>query len=234
MTNERVILWDFDGTLGHRRGGTGFSDCMAETLSDCQPGNGISAAEIREFLRDGLPWHTSEVAHPELSSTDAWWRHVEPVLVRAYEGVGLAPDRASVLGRLARKRYVDVRYWELFHDTVPALSDLRDRGWRHVILSNHVPELEAIVAHLGLGGIIEATINSAKTGYEKPHPEAFAHARRAVGEVNELWMVGDNVVADVAGAEAAGIPAILIDRGNRSDVTAERTVRSLTDVGGLL
>lgn len=62
------------------------------------------------------------------------------------------------------------------------LSELRKRGWRHVVLSNDVPELGAIMTHLGLDGLIEATVNSAQTGYEKPHPEAFALARRAAGD----------------------------------------------------
>ena len=52
-------------------------------------------------------------------------------------------------------------------------------------------------------------ITSATTGYEKPHSEAYAVARRAAGNPDTLWMVGDNPEADVMGAERCGIPAIL-------------------------
>ena len=48
--------------------------------------------------------------------------------------------------------------------------------------------------------------------HEKPHREAFALGRHAAGNPSELWMVGDNPVADVAGAKAAGIPSILVRR----------------------
>jgi putative hydrolase of the HAD superfamily len=58
-------------------------------------------------------------------------------------------------------------------------------------------------------GPIDAVFTSARTGFEKPHPEAFRIALRACGEPEMAWMVGDNPVADVAGAEAIGLPAIL-------------------------
>jgi putative hydrolase of the HAD superfamily len=121
-----------------------------------------------------------------IAQSASWWEHVEPLLVRGFEGVGFASARARTLGRLARKRYVDVRDWEVFDEAISALSTLRDLGWRHVILSNHVPELPAIVSGLGLASFFEASINSAETGYEKPHPEPFAIARRAAGEPSTL------------------------------------------------
>ena len=79
-----------------------------------------------------------------------------------------------------------------------------------MILSNHVPELPALVAALGLDDLVESIFTSAVIGYDKPHPEAFRHALRASGDPASRWMVGDNPVADVAGAEALGIPAVLI------------------------
>lgn len=82
--------------------------------------------------------------------------------------------------------------------------------WRHVVLSNHVPELERIAGSLGLGAHLERIFNSARIGYEKPHPEAYRHALAACGNPSRAWMVGDNVAADVQGAEALGIPAVLV------------------------
>jgi putative hydrolase of the HAD superfamily len=216
--SAKVVLWDFDGTLARRAGGTSFGACMVETLDEHEPDHGIDIALIRPFIRSGFPWHAPDVPHPHLSTEASWWEHVEPLLVRGFEGVGFTSERAAMLGQLARKRYVDVRHWEVFDDTISTLSTLRERGWRHLIVSNHVPELGAIVEDLGLAPFFEAFINSAKTGYEKPHPEAFAIARRAAGDPSTLWMVGDNPIADVAGAEAVGIPAILV----RADRTSSR------------
>jgi len=227
-----VILWDFDGTLAERPGM--WRGALTQVLDEHEPGHDVTSEMFRPHLRDGFPWHRPEAPHPHLSEPDAWWEHVEQLLVRAYEGVGIVPERARTLGRLVRARYVDGAHWQLFEDTIPVLTSLRERGWRHVILSNHVPELGSIVAGLGLEELIEATVNSAETGYEKPHPEAFALARRIAGDPAEVWMIGDNPQADVAGAEAVGIPAILVLHGGDSSPAVKRCARTLDDVAPFL
>ncbi len=223
---DRLILWDFDGTLAFRPGM--WRGCLIETLDAYEPGHSVCADDLIPWLRDGFPWHAAETPHPQLGTAEAWWAHVGAVLRRAYERVGLAPERAAELAVLARQRYVDCSVgWHLFDDTVPALEQLAGEGWRHAILSNHVPELPALVEGLGLSSFVERTINSATTGYEKPHPEAFAVALRECGHPGEVWMVGDNPVADVAGAEAAGIPAILV---RADDGDSRRRAATLLDV----
>jgi putative hydrolase of the HAD superfamily len=208
-SGTRAILWDFDGTLAHRPGM--WRGCLVETLDEHEAGHTVCADDLIPFLRDGFPWHAPDVAHPELSTPKAWWDRVEALLASAYAQVGVAPARARELARLAHERYVDGRSgWMLFDDSRPVLTQLGERGWRHVVLSNHVPELEEIVACLRLDDLLDAVVTSAVAGFEKPHPEAFAAGRRAAGGATTLWMVGDNAEADVAGAEAAGIPAILV------------------------
>jgi putative hydrolase of the HAD superfamily len=110
-----------------------------------------------------------------------------------------------------RERFPDhTRAWSVFDDAIPALTRATDAGWRNVILSNHVPELPELVSRLGLGDHVERTFTSALTGYEKPNPDAFAIALRECRNPRVAWMVGDNPVADVHGAESVGIPAILV------------------------
>src|SRR2546423_1361304 len=87
-------MWDFDGTLAHRRGETGWSILLAEALDTEEPGHGHSAETFRPHLRDGFPWHRPEVAHPELCEPDAWWASVRPLLSRAYQAAGHVPARA--------------------------------------------------------------------------------------------------------------------------------------------
>ena len=102
----------------------------------------------------------------------------------------------------------------------------RQAGWRHAILSNHVPELRQIVAGLGLDEVVAFVSCSAETGYEKPHAQAFASVLDRLRPA-ETWMIGDNVVADVLGAEAVGIPAVLV---RRPDPRAPRYADSLAGV----
>jgi putative hydrolase of the HAD superfamily len=231
VTGDRLLIWDFDGTLAHRRGETGWSILLAEALDAEDPGHGHSADTFRPHLREGFPWHSPEVAHPELCEPEAWWASVRPQLGRAYEAAGYAPARALELADAARRLYVDPEVgWELFEDTLPTLARLSQDGWAHAILSNHVPELRQIVERLGLDEVVELVSCSAETGYEKPHVEAFASVVDQLRPA-ETWMVGDNVVADVLGAEAVGIPAVLV---RRPDPRARRYAESLAGVERLL
>jgi len=205
----RVVLWDFDETLAHRPGR--WSTCLVDALDEELPGHGVTVDDIRPLLRDGFPWHRHDVPHPELCEPDAWWACVGTLIEHAYAGVGVEADRCAALARRVRVIYADAGLaWQLFADTIPALNALTAAGWRHAMLSNHVPELPALVEGLGLGPHFDVVLTSAATGYEKPHPEAFANALRACGCPDNAVMVGDNPHADIAGAEAAGIPAILV------------------------
>jgi putative hydrolase of the HAD superfamily len=227
VTTARLAIWDFDGTLAHRRGETGWSILLSEALDAEEPGHGHSAETFRPHLREGFPWHSPEVAHPELCEPEAWWGSVRPVLARAYEAAGYAPERSLELADAARRLYVDPDVgWELFEDTLPTLSRLSQAGWTHAILSNHVPELRQIVAALGLDDVVAFVSCSAETGYEKPHEQAFASVLDTLRPA-QAWMVGDNVVADVLGAEALGIRAVLV---RRPDPRAARYADSLAGV----
>jgi FMN phosphatase YigB (HAD superfamily) len=218
--SDRVVMWDFDGTLASRPGL--WSTCVLEVLDEHAPGHCASRDELRAVLRDGFPWHRSEEPHLDLCEPDAWWAALDPLLGRAFSVGGVQSDRHSDLARAFRARFVDATVgWTLFTDTRPALQATADAGWRNVILSNHVPELPALVGALGLEDLVERVFTSAAIGYDKPHPEAFRHALRASGDPERRWMVGDNPVADVAGAQALGIPAVLIrTEGGEPDALA--------------
>ncbi len=223
------MIWDFDGTLAWREGL--WSGCVLEVLDEHEPGHRATRDALRRLLSGGFPWHRHETAHPELAEADAWWEALGPLLRRAMTGCGIDELRARELCPAVRERFVDAgRVWRLFDDSREALTVARDAGLRNAILSNHVPELAALAGALGIGDEVDEVFSSAVTGYEKPHPEAFRMVLRRFGDPAERWMVGDNPRADVAGAEALGIPAVLVrtegDARRRADdaVGAVRTI----------
>jgi putative hydrolase of the HAD superfamily len=218
----RAVLWDFDGTLAARTGM--WSGCLGEALDAVLPGHGVPVSALRPGLRGGFPWHTPDVGH-SYASADAWWAALTPLLARAVCGAGVGEADSARVAAAFRARYLDPSRWTVFPDVVPALSALS--GWTHVVVSNHVPELPALVSALGLDGFFSAVVTSAAVGWEKPRPEIYAAGLRAAGDPDVVWMVGDNVVADVRGAEAAGIPAILV-RTSAPDVA--RQAASLAEV----
>lgn len=80
---------------------------------------------------------------------------------------------------MVRTRYVDgTRGWQAFDDAAPALATVAAGAWRNVILSNHMPELPALVDQLGLADSIDAVFTSARTS---PRPARLLredHRRR--------------------------------------------------------
>lgn len=212
--SSRVIFWDFDGTLAYRPGE--WRGCLVEVLDEIEPGHGITSDAIRPHLQEGFPWHRPDRPHPELADADDWWALVQSILARGLRAEGISPTRSEEIVREFRVRYIDGTVgWKLCPDVIPVLARLREKSWRHVIVSNHVPELFAIVDSVGLGELVENVISSATVGYEKPHPEIFSIARMLSKDPVEMWMIGDNAQADVAGARAAGIPAILVQHPDR-------------------
>ena len=64
----------------------------------------------------------------------------------------------------------------------------------------------------GLRDAFEAVIDSHHVGFSKPDPRLFDAARAVLGvQARNVAHVGDQYEADILGAHAAGIAAILID-----------------------
>lgn len=204
----RFLVWDFDGTLGYRVGR--WSSALHSVLEEAMPGHHYAKETLSEHLRRGFPWHSPEVPHPQLSSPDLWWDALFPVFARAFRAGGIDPKASRALAGKVREAYVDPRQWRLFDDALPALRRLSSLGWTHLILSNHVPELPEILYALELDEYFPRVFNSARSGHEKPHPRAFDGVLETVAGAEAAWMVGDDPQADVRGAEAAGLPAILV------------------------
>ena len=225
----KAILWDFDGTLAYRKGM--WSGCLADVLQEREPSAGITRDDVRPLLRSGFPWDTPDKAHPELNTPETWWEVVEALLVQACVQLGFSDGKARAYAREAHERYIDVAGFKLFDDTLPVLTNLTEHGWRHVILSNHVPELRDLIEGLRLADLVDDALSSAVTGYEKPNPKAFELGREAAGNPDEVWMIGDNPVADVKGALGVGIPAILV---RTDDKHTQPRARDLYEVEPLL
>lgn len=223
-----VIFWDFDGTLAERPGMWG--GAMLKSLLEHEPTTPITVDDIRPHLSTGFPWHTPEIPHPELNTPELWWEHLEGILTRAYEAVGISTEIARMLSRRAHYNYIDPRGFNVFADVEPVLTHLTAQGWRHIILSGHVPELPAIVQSIGIGPHFTDIISSAMTGYEKPHPEMFKIALQVGGWPERVWMVGDNYEADVLGAEKAGIKGFLVRRSNAKATRFSKDLRGAIDI----
>jgi len=226
----RHLIWDFDDTLGYRAEGK-WTASLVRVLQMEMPDFPFEVAAIRPHMQSGFPWHRPEAPHTHLTSADAWWEGLSPLFATTFRSIGVPAGEADRLARRVRHVYTDPSAWRLFDDTQPTLRELRELGWTHCMLSNHVPELPVILSHLGILEEFGAVVNSADTGYEKPHPEAFRGALAALGEARSVRMIGDSYETDIAGAEAVGIPGILV---RTDDPRAERRCDDAAGVVALL
>lgn len=127
----------------------------------------------------------------------------------AFEAVGVDADDALLIA--VRQQYCEASRWTVYPDAIPALQLLASAGIGMKVLSNHVPELDTIIAGLGLDEHLEEIITSGRSGIEKPHPDAFRGALRSV-PADRAWMIGDDPIADQDGAIAVGLNALLVTR----------------------
>jgi putative hydrolase of the HAD superfamily len=103
-----------------------------------------------------------------------------------------------------------------FPDVGPALAKMYAQGYKIGLMTNasqpmamRLPELEA----KGLARYFpdeSMLFSAADIGYLKPHPRAFLTVVDAIGtRPEETIYVGDNPVADIAGAQGAGLRGVL-------------------------
>lgn len=211
----KAVLFDFDGTLGTYRSHLGL---YVSAAAEC--GIAVTEERLREFLDDAWrPWLTAEgVDHSAHSAAEAVYNaEVRSRLhIARLAHAGAVGDLDLVAARICELE-CDPVHFEVYEDTVPALERLKAAGLRVGIVSNHVWRLPEVVDGLGLGGYVDHVLTSARVGYRKPHPAIYRAALEAAGVPPEAALfVGDSVSHDVDGPRAAGMRAVLIDRGGRN------------------
>jgi len=105
---------------------------------------------------------------------------------------------------------------ELIPGTGPLLHELKRRGYRLAIVSNGpVGSIPNVLEHYGLYSLFEACAISQGLGIDKPDPRIFHHALSHLGippeQVGRTVMVGNDLAADVAGANGVGMISVWLN-----------------------
>ncbi len=145
----------------------------------------------------------------------------------------------SVAGSLADRLFSAGRNDLLWSRRLPgrreALERIRALGYRMAVVSNSDGTMRRTVSRIGFAHLFDGLIDSAVVGFEKPDPRIFEVALETTGARPERTVhVGDLHAADVVGARAAGVHAVLLDPwGDWPEVDCPR-VADLTELAGLL
>ncbi len=144
------------------------------------------------------------------------------------------PDAAAAADpALVRDALLEGLHFRAFEEVPGVLERLRRAGVRLVVVSNWDVSLHGVLRDTGLEGLVDGVLTSAEEGVAKPDPELFRRALAVAGDVTpaDALHAGDDLEADIAGARAAGIPAVLVDRdGSLGAPPGVRVARTLADL----
>lgn len=227
---NKVLFWDFDGTLVYCH--HLWSSSMWRALTDEPFGENITLEEVRPHMQKGYPWDLPDLDSSALSTPERWWAFMEKHFYGVARSFGLPEESAVRVSRSVQKYILTPHFYHLYPDTLSVLEECRKQGWKNHLLSNNYPELPAMVEKLGLSYYLDGMTVSALVGKEKPHPELFRIAREEAGFPQTAVMIGDNPKADIKGGQAAGLKTILVHRECPNE--ADGACASLSEIPAML
>ena len=141
-------------------------------------------------------------------------------------------DPAAVAELVRRDAAYVTAHVRLCDDTLPFLKWLKDAGVRSVVVSNCADTTRAQLDRLGVTGLVDAMVLSCEVGLIKPEPGIYRTALDELGVAAADAVLIDDQPGYCAGAEAAGVRAVRIVRGEQDKYPQERrfpVVHSLFD-----
>ncbi|MCW5875407.1 MAG: HAD family hydrolase [Anaerolineales bacterium] len=208
-----TVVFDFDDTLreSEPRGNDFFRQYLVSQGHEFAP-EAARAAQLWEHRY----WATSPELLADMDAFDgdetpAFWQNYSRLNMRA---LGLVEDEAVRLAPLVhahmREHY---RPRNLLRPrTLETLAELRAAGLSLGMLTNRSRAVYADMHALGLDLYMDFYLTGGQLGAYKPDKQIFLNLLKFIGRgPQEVLYVGDNYYADVVGAHAAGLPAVLVD-----------------------
>lgn len=233
----RAIFFDMDDTLLNTSGGVDAS--WQAVCQEFSPALGCDPSALRATIKAEMQRFWSDEAAVERE----WRTRLEEARVHiidlALANQGLDRECAPSLSR---------RYWEenssrmrLFDDALDTLTSLRDAGFRIGLITNGPASMQRWkIGQFALESYFDVVVIEGEFGHGKPSPRVFEHALAAVGaDPHEAWHVGDNLYADIGGAQSAGIHATWIHRdrlelGDSPKAIPDRVIAHLDELRAAL
>jgi putative hydrolase of the HAD superfamily len=215
-----VVLFDVGETLiGPRSTFGAVYSGVLERLGLSLPADRLESSlrGVWAEMDRSIPAGADRYAHFPGGETEYWRRFARSTLERARGGT----VEESLLDKLLdglRAAFRGKAAWTVYPDVLPVLGELRSEGVRLGVVSNWDSRLPRLLDELGLSPFFDAIGVSHLEGVEKPDPELFHRVlERMDGRANDALHVGDIPEVDLAGARAAGVDGILIDRRGKLD-----------------
>ncbi len=229
----RTLLLDLDDTI--LRYGPLADGVWEAVTARFAPELGFEAAVLLTAIREAGRRYWSEPERSRQGRHDMRGAR-RRICLDALRALGAPrPERAAALA----DAFHDER--EAGVDPIPgaldALEHFRSSGLPLALVTNGGPELQRRkIERFRLAGFFETILVEGELGFGKPDARVFRMALAAVGaEPGQAWMVGDNLQADIHGAQGAGLHACWVDAPGRglpagSEVRPTATIRALAEL----
>jgi HAD superfamily hydrolase (TIGR01509 family) len=237
----RAVLFDLGGTLMYERASWQSVTARAdEALTNYLRAEGLElnlSTFPREF-RNRLSKYFKQREKDLLETTYSF------VLrdVLKDKGYGNVPE-SMLRNGLDQLFAVTQTNWLLEADTLPTLQKLEMDGYRMGLISNagDDQDVQQLARRFGIARYFDFIVTSAACSYRKPHRRIFELALSNWYFLpSEAVMVGDNLDADVRGAQSVGLFTVWISRraGERTEdqrfIQPDASLASLSELPAFL
>jgi putative hydrolase of the HAD superfamily len=188
-TTPRAVIFDWGGVLVRTH------DRARRHAWDARLG--LPTGSVERVVHGSAAWTSAQLGQ----ITDAaYWQAVA-------EELGLDPE---ALAQLQADFYADDH---LDDDLIAFIRELRAAGVKAGLLSNNWLALADELAAHGVEDAFDAQVISAEIGVMKPDPAAYHAILKALNVSPERALFIDDAPANVEGAQAVGMAALLFDPG---------------------
>jgi len=165
-------------------------------------------------------------------SSEAWRDYFRILLTR----VGAPPERTEEIIDTLAEAHQRVGLWTVaIEGAVQTVRALKEAGHRLGVVSNAEGRVAIDLEGAGYGGLFETVVDSHVVGVEKPDPAIFRIAMERMNVSPETTVfLGDVPAVDIAGARAAGLTAVLLDRHDLYASSDAPRLRSIAEFPGWL
>ncbi len=228
-----AIFFDLDGTLLDPSNGTLERDWRASCEACCDGTFDVEQVLLHlHQVRVGF-WKDADRARR--GRLDLAWARTS-IVRDAFANTGVSDDARAE--RIAAD-YFDRREaaMALFPTSITTVERARAIGIRTALITNGGAEMQrGKVERFALAPYFDCIVIEGEFGCGKPDERVFRHALAATGcEPERVWMVGDNLEADIATPRRLGMHTIWVDEvgdGVPRGAAAQphRTVRSIAEL----
>jgi HAD superfamily hydrolase (TIGR01549 family) len=223
---NKIILWDFDGTLGYREGN------WEEAFFELTENEIVKTKEnfdiVSNMLQCGFPWHEPKKDFITINNSLDWWEYVKPRFIEIFTALGYDRHESVIKASKVPKQYASLDKWKLYNDVIPCLIQLQNHNWVSVLVTNNIPEFPTILNHLKLSTYFDDVFVSSLTGFNKPNPLILNGYLETLQKNSKIIVVGDRVESDLVFAKVIQADGILVRTKEKDQTLSFENLIDLT------